>query len=120
MSFSHMHVDMYAEFTINGKTIRLAVEYNGEQHDPDPQIGFEAYKGITKGKGTYNDWQRYLQRDRFKETLFKSFNEQGYYLISVPYSIKADQRQSFIISEFKKQTNIKLSNIINIDWKNLI
>jgi len=121
----NMHIDIYANFEIDGKTIHLGIEYNGEQH-----YSFRDYVYIVSGKHIkdldiqildelYQDFLDQKARDKFKFEEFKKFNEQGYYLIVVPYSIPKQDRQEYIINEFLRQTDIELPKSSLIDWKKL-
>ncbi|MFX1339958.1 MAG: hypothetical protein ACFFDK_15205 [Promethearchaeota archaeon] len=110
-----VHVDGYFELNIkdkNGNYIKLAIEFQGQQHDPKEEIGFEAYKavsrqfnleaGSTEYELLYKKWQELLRRDNFKRNMFKDKNIEGYYLIEVPYSKEPHERQNYIIAEFNK------------------
>lgn len=110
----------------NGNQIKIAIEYQGQQHDPDPNIGFEAYKAITKNLDVKKDteqyskllreWRNLIKRDANKVKIFANKNEEGYYLIVVPYNKKPHERQEFIINEFERQTEIKLRDIAHKNW----
>jgi hypothetical protein len=128
---ANVHVDGYVELKIedkNGNLIKLAIEYQGQQHDPDPKIGFEAYKAISKqlklkeDTNEYDkllkDWESLIERDETKVKLFESMNEEGFYLIVVDHDLEPYERQAFIMDEFKRQTGIDL-NIPYIDWRKL-
>ncbi|UCC19186.1 MAG: hypothetical protein JSV62_13955, partial [Promethearchaeota archaeon] len=128
---ANVHVDGYVELNIedkNGNLIKLAIEYQGQQHDPDPKIGFEAYRAISKqlklkeGTTEYDkllkDWESLIERDRTKVKLFESMNEEGFYLIVVNHDLEPYERQAFILDEFKRQTGIELS-VPYIDWRKL-
>ena len=129
---ANVHVDGYVELTLqdeNGNEIeiKLAIEYQGQQHDPRGEIGFEAYKAVSKqldvqeGTKRYEDlkeiWEALIERDQYKVDLFKSKNNKGYYLIVVPYNIEPQNRQNFIIEKFQQQTGITLPGIIYKDWR---
>ena len=106
----------------NGNLIKLAIEYQGRQHDSREEIGFEAYKFLThnldleKGTQQYDylkeEWQSLMNRDQYKKDYFKSENKNGYYLIVVNYDVKVEERQQFIIDKFKEQTGIDISKLL--------
>lgn len=108
LSHPNVHVDSFGTLNINGRTIKLAIEHQGQQHNPDPSIGFEAYKRLTRGERTYNDWLNYIERDRAKVNLFNDLRSQDYYLIVVPWDIVPEDRFAFIRKEFIRLTNIKI------------
>lgn len=121
----NMHIDIFSTFEIDGRTIKLGIEYNGEGH-----YSFRDFVYITTNKhmkdldkitleNLFQDFLEYQDRDKFKVEEFKKFNNEGYYLIVVPYTIKKEDRQKFIIDEFEKQTGIKLPSIGLLDWRNL-
>ena len=43
----NVHVDIFTVLTINGTIIYLAVEHQGAQHNPDPDIGFIEFVAIV-------------------------------------------------------------------------
>ncbi len=121
-----VHVDGYVELNIedkNGNLIKLAIEYQGRQHDSREEIGFEAYKFLThnldlkENTKEYSklkkEWQSLLVRDQFKKDYFKSKNKDGYYLIVVNYDVKPQDRLSFIIEKFEDQTKIDISKFFS-------
>ena len=113
-----------AEYShLNGKEIiiHLAVEYHGKQHDPRENIGLKAFRVISHYKLGKKDWLNLLRTDAFKIKLFKTYNKDGYYLITVPHTVKRAKRQTFIIDEFCNQTGIprQMLNTKPIDWKKL-
>ena len=116
-SLNKITIDIYQKLVINNRIIHLAVEYNGQQHDIREKIGFKAFKILTHGKGTKKEWLELLKRDKYKVDHFKSKNNDGYYLIVVPYVITPNQRQDFIIKEFEKQTGIILPQRPFLDWR---
>ncbi|MBD3211010.1 MAG: hypothetical protein GF311_00240 [Candidatus Lokiarchaeota archaeon] len=118
-----VHVDGYVELNIkdkNGNYIKLAIEYQGRQHDRRESIGFEAYKFLThnldvkKNTREYKklliDWQDQIKRDQFKVKYFENENKNGYYLVVIDYDVKLEERQGEIIRQFKEQTGIDISN----------
>ncbi|TXT62162.1 MAG: hypothetical protein BAJALOKI3v1_660021 [Promethearchaeota archaeon] len=127
---ANVHVDGYVELNIedkNGNLIKLAIEYQGQQHDPDPKIGFEAYKAVSKQldvvEGTkkyskvYKPWRDLITRDEDKVDHFEKNNKDGYYLIVVDYNVDPEDRLDFIISKFEELTKITLSKIPYRDWR---
>ncbi|MEJ2252492.1 MAG: hypothetical protein P8Y97_22885 [Candidatus Lokiarchaeota archaeon] len=119
-----VHVDGYVELNIkdkNGNYIKLALEYQGRQHDSKESIGFEAYKFLTHNleikedsreyEKLLEDWQAQLSRDRDKVDHFESENKNGYYLIVINYDVKSEARQAEIISQFKDQTGLDLIDL---------
>ncbi len=117
-----VHVDGYVELNIkdkNGNFIKLAIEYQGRQHDRRPRIGFEAYKFLThnlkleedsqKYEDLKEEWQNLLDRDEDKVDHFEIEKKNGFYLIVVNYNVKIEDRQQIIIDRFKKLTGFDLS-----------
>lgn len=132
MSVSLMHVDMFSELSLrdkNGKTIKLAIEYQGEQHE-DSEKGFRAYLRLSRFKGVEgdvewvrlrNEWKKMLLRDQFKVDLFASKSHEGFYLIKVPYTIEPKVRMAFLAKEFFELTGVRiLGDFDNFDWKTFL
>jgi hypothetical protein len=120
-----VHLDGYVELNIkdkNGNYIKIALEYQGRQHDEKKSIGFETYKFLTHNleikentqeyEDLLDEWNDQISRDQFKVDHFKSKNKNGYYLIVINYDVKPEARQADIIRKFKDQTGIDLSNIL--------
>jgi len=122
------HVDMYAKLIFEDKIIKLAIEYDGIQHEKDPNVGFEALLAmigkadLDKNSREYQklrqNWDDYIQSDEGKDELFSEEDE--FYLIRVPYTKKPNERQDYLIKIFEELTKIKLPSIEIIDPKLLI
>ena len=132
MSVNLMHVDMFSELNLkdkNGKIIKLAIEYQGEQHE-NTEKGFRTYLRLSRFKGVEgviewiklkNEWNRMLLRDQFKVDLFASKNDEGYYLIRVPRTIKPEARMAFLAKEFFRLTGVRiLGDYDNYNWKSFL
>ncbi|TFG23689.1 MAG: hypothetical protein EU529_06560 [Promethearchaeota archaeon] len=117
LSHFNVHVDLFAILKINNRLIRLAIEYQGAQHE-NSNDGWLAFLGITHGKGSHLDWRKLIRRDKEKVLLFEQYNRKDYYLIVVPYHIKKDERFQYIIKEFTNQTGIKIKKK-KISWRDL-
>ncbi len=123
-------LDMFKKLRIkdkNGNFIKLAIERHGEQHEPTLK-GFKIYLKIAKhpnvkrGSDIYNilweKWMRQLETDKKEIEIFQKYNEKGYYLIVVNYTIKNHQVEQFIIDELLRQTGYKI-NYAGIQWQTL-
>ena len=117
LSHYNVHIDSFGVVKIDGREIKLAIEYHGKQHE-DTIYGWRAYLEITHGKGTYADWRRMIKRDQEKVNLFKSKNKEEYFLIVVPHSVKKRQMFGYILRQFESQTGIKL-NRRQLNWKTI-
>ena len=72
------------ELDVYNEDLKLAIEYNGQQH--------YQYSKFFHKNGEI-DFQKQLQRDKFKEQKCK---EHGIRLISVPYLVKQDEIEGYI------------------------
>jgi hypothetical protein len=73
------------ELDCYNEDLRLAVEYNGEQH----------YHFPNHTDQSYEEFINQARRDQFKAELCERY---GVYLIVVPYTVDLDMIPSFIIS----------------------
>lgn len=79
----NLEIDGYNE------EMKLGFEYNGVQH----------YKHSTYFHREYEDFVTQVERDRWK---LNKCNELGINIISIPYTIKFKNLESYIIEELKK------------------
>lgn len=79
-----MHLDGYNE------DLKIAFEYNGKQH----------YLYYTYFHKDFKEFLDQQDRDRIKKQLCE---DQGIILIIVPYTVKIDKMQDYIIKEYNKQ-----------------
>ncbi len=120
LTHQNVHVDMFVVLKIGGiggREIKLAIEYQGEQHDPDPKIGFRALYGMSGYRATKKEWLELLERDEQKVKLFNELNKEDYYLIKVNYDMDPKDRFEFIAKDFKGQTGISISYKEVSDWR---
>ena len=117
LSHHNVHVDTYAILKIENRTIKLAIERQGRQHQ-DSEKGWQAYLGVSRNSGTYSEWRKLLERDNAKAELFKKFNDKDYYLIVIPHIIEPNKVFRYLIDEFKVQTGINIKKR-PINWKSL-
>ncbi|MBY9005272.1 MAG: hypothetical protein KGD63_00780 [Candidatus Lokiarchaeota archaeon] len=113
----------------NGNPIKLAIRYNGKQHNNTPE-GFEAFKGIAKHPDVeyrsekwrilWKNWRRLIRIDKIKRKLFERNEKNGYYLIEVAYNVPKDQRLDYMYNKFEELTSIKIERKENIDWRLLL
>jgi len=97
---NQMHLDGY------NKDLNLAFEHNGKQH----------YEGIPYFHKTIEDFERQQNTDLQKKELCKIH---GVSLIEIPYTVKNDQKQDFIIKKCRAN-GIKVPRINHkIDWRDL-
>lgn len=90
-----LEYDSYATFSIAGRKVKLAFEYNGEQHNLYPNGRHRSY----------NQWLNSLKTDEKKNLLSQA---EDIILITIPYHFYqragADTYiQKFIISQFEQQ-----------------
>ena len=100
----NMHFDGYSKLQLNGKNVKIAFEYNGRQHYQFPNHFDKTYKKFLKRK----------ERDLKKIELCKEYNIK---LIIIPFTIRPEVRQNYIIKEFQRLLNIKLGRIPEFDYK---
>lgn len=81
--------------------LKLAVEYNGEQH----------YKWPNWFHKSYDEFIRQVRRDRLKSELCELH---GIYLIIVPYNVPLMKIQDFIISHLPETIQKRIQNDKNI------
>ncbi len=117
LSHHNVHVDTYAILKIENKTIKLAIERQGRQHQ-DSEKGWQAYLGVSRNSGTYSEWRKLIKRDNAKVELFKKYNDENYHLIVVPHIIEPNKVFRYLIDEFNMQTGIKIKKS-PINWKSL-
>jgi rubrerythrin len=97
-SEGRMHFDGYNE------KLKLAFEFNGPQH----------YVYYPKYHKKYEDFIEQQERDIIKAELCKKY---GIILIVVPYTLKYDEFQDYIIEEYKRLTGKDVKNTQKYDWK---
>jgi hypothetical protein len=90
-----MHLDGYCD------KLKIGIEYNGLQHYDENNYFF------TKER---------VENDGLKKRLC---DERGVILIVVPYYVKFDDMQRFIIDEYKKITGISIPEK-EVDWRSFI
>jgi len=94
------HVDCYCKININGMFIKLAMEYQGGQHE----------KIVSKFHNTLDDLKHQKLRDILKRELCK---ENKIILLEFPYDVDKYMKdnikiQKYIVKELKNNTNIKI------------
>lgn len=82
--------------------LKIAVEYNGEQH----------YKWPNFTNQTYEQFINQVRRDDLK---FKLCNRNGVYLIVVPYNIPHDKISSYIVNHLPETIQKRITTEIAID-----
>ena len=122
-----MRLDDYTKLNIKdkkGNLIRLAIESQGNQHNPNEEIGFKAYLALNMFDGVYNDpewkrlkseWELLIYRDEFKQFLFDNIKDLGYSLITVDNNLSPEERVNHIINELFDNAEIDLSDLANTD-----
>jgi len=108
------HFDGYAELKLNGKSLKLAFEYNGPQH-----YRFPNHVHKTKEKFIY---QQLL--DQLKKKLC-DLEENNTILITFPFCIDENMKnpeiiQNYIIKEFNMKTGISLTNLPKFNHKTFV
>jgi hypothetical protein len=78
--------------------LKLAVEYNGEQH----------YKWPNFTNQTYEQFINQIRRDQYKADVCEKM---GVYLITVPYNISHDKISSFILSQLPETIKKRKENV---------
>lgn len=76
----------YLELDGYNHDLRLAVEYQGQQHYIYPNIYHK----------TFDEYKKQKERDDFKR---RSCDANGVYLITVPYTVKYDDIEKYILGE---------------------
>lgn len=87
--------DGYATFFVAGRKVKIAFEYNGEQH----------YQFPNSYHRSYREWIESIKRDERK---ILDSQAEGVILITIPYHFYQKARadtyiQKFIISQFEQQ-----------------
>ena len=121
-------LDMFRKLKIkdkNGEFIKLAIERNGEQHEPTLR-GFKVYLRIShhpnakRGSKVYNElwakWMRQLKTDQKEVEIFQKYSKKGYYLIVVNHKVKNHQVERYIINELMRQAGVKIK-FAGIQWQ---
>lgn len=90
-----LEYDGYATFYVAGREVKVAFEYNGEQHYHYPNYFHRSY----------NDWIKRLELDEYKVKLSQ---DEDLILITIPYHFYQKTGadiyiQKFIISQFEQQ-----------------
>ena len=108
------HFDGYTELKLNGKSLKLAFEYNGPQY-----YRFPNHVHKTKEKFIY---QQLL--DQLKKKLC-DLEENNTILITFPFFIDENMEnpeiiQNYIIREFNMKTGISLTNLPKFNHKTFV
>lgn len=83
----NLELDMYNE------ELMLAIEYNGQQHQHYSPYFHKSYE----------DFLDQLERDQFKK---EKCMELGITLISIPYTVRREELESYIIKELRKSNKL--------------
>ncbi len=111
-----VHFDIFIIIKINNRTINLAIEQQGKQHE-NSEAGWKYFYNLSRKEASMKDWKYLLHTDKKKGELMYRLNNinlykingEEYYLIQVWYNLDVHKRQEFIVKQFKDLTGIDLS-----------
>lgn len=105
--FKKMHFDGYTELNINNRRIKLAFEYNGQQHSKFPNhIHPDTEEGLRQFK-------KQQQHDEYKRWLCKR-KENNIILIDFPYDVDRNMYNSLKIQHYIVNELLKLPQFEHI------